>query len=292
MSVTTSGAGDVVRALAGARRAALAGYILPPGAVRGALEAAARRGADVWVRLEGRPYDGPTHRLRRENEATVAELGAAGVHAALTDPSEPLFHLKAAVIDGVAWLEDRNWAGGERSTILRDDDPADVQAAAAAIAGLPGRGRSLATTKRDALALEAAAIRAAGSEPLAVETESLGQSAVVAAIRERAAAHRPTRLLVARREAAGPSGGKERKLLAELARAGVTVRVGSPTGPELAEKLAVGAREGWVGSANASAAIGPFGEQRDWGLAVRTPALLRSLRGAFERNWRAAVPLR
>jgi hypothetical protein len=69
------------------------------------------------------------------------------------------------------------------------------------------------------------------------------------------------------------------------------VRVGDPARGDLDEKLAVGASDAWVGSANATDAHGIFGAQRDWGIATRVPAVADDLRRAFERNWAAALPL-
>lgn len=291
MAVTLSGVDALCAAIGHARQVALAAYLLPPGPVREALETAARRGAHVEVRLEGRPFDRPGGGLRRENAATVAELRRAGVDAALTRPDEPFFHLKAAVVDGVTWLDDRNWVAGDRATIVRDDDPEDASAAQSAIADRPGASRDLVTTKRDAELREQAVIAAAGSAPVAVESETVGYGPVATALFARARAGLPTRLLVARREAAGHHGGRERALLRRLAAAGVEVRVGAGHGPELDQKLAVSAASAWVGSANASSTYGPYGDQRDWGLVTRSPELTAALRERFERNWATAAPV-
>lgn len=261
----------------------LTSYTLPAGAVRAALGAAARRGASVRIRLEGHPFDDPHGSLRAANARAVAALRAAGADAALSEAGAPL-HLKAAVVDRVAWLDDRNWAASG-ATLVRDDDPADVAVVAAALAGRPARDAHLATTKADAQALELAAIRAAGFGPLAVATESFGAGAVSHALLERARSGRPARLLVARREAGSAAGGRERSLLRHLAAAGVEVRIG-----DAAEKLAVGEREGWIGSANATYADGAFGGERDWGLITRERDAVDGLRSAFEREWRAARP--
>ena len=47
---------DVVAAIGSARSIAFSAYMLHPGAVFDALEAAARRGASVDVRVEASPY--------------------------------------------------------------------------------------------------------------------------------------------------------------------------------------------------------------------------------------------
>ena len=110
-----------VSALEHARTIALTAYTLRAGSVLDALEAAARRGADVRVRLERDPLDNAAGTLHEANAASLAALRAAGAHAEATEPNEPVLHLKAAVVDGVAWLDDRNWASGGAERILRDD---------------------------------------------------------------------------------------------------------------------------------------------------------------------------
>jgi hypothetical protein len=269
-----------------ARAVELTAYMLPPGAVRAALVGAARQGSSVRVRLEGHPFHDPHGSLRAANASAVAALRASGVDAALSETGAPALHLKAAIVDGVAWLDDRNWVAGG-ATLIRDDDPADVAVVSAALDGRPARDEQLATTKADAQALELAAIQAAGSGPVAVATESFGAGAISHALAERARLGWPTRLLVAHREAGAPGGARERTLLRHLGASGVEVRIGNA-----AEKLAVGAGVGWVGSANATYAGGPFGTERDWGLVTGERGAVDALRSAFERDWGAARPQR
>ncbi|HEY5349526.1 MAG TPA: hypothetical protein VIJ64_07330, partial [Candidatus Lustribacter sp.] len=206
-------------------------------------------------------------------------------------PGEPVLHLKAAVVDGVAWLDDRNWATGGAQRIVRDTDADDVAAVASAVAGGSGADGHLATTKSAAQRLEADVIEQAGSAPLAVESESFGSGQIYNALLHRAQAHRPTRLIVAGREAAEPGDHTERAHLGRLAALGVDVRVGDPQTGDLDEKLALASNDSWVGSANATYARGAAGAQRDWGMATRGPGIVDGLRVAFEGNWRAARPL-
>jgi phosphatidylserine/phosphatidylglycerophosphate/cardiolipin synthase-like enzyme len=281
-----------VAALSRAHDVALTAYTLRDGAVRDALVAAARRGVPVCVRLERDPLDDAAGTLHRANADTVALLRAAGATAALTGPGEPTLHLKAAVVDGVAWLDDRNWAATGAERILRDTVADDVAAVRSAVDGGPGHDGHFATTKSGALRLEADVIeQETGAAPLVVESESFGGGPVYNALLHRAQAGLPTRLIVAGREVAESPQGREGKRLARLAALGVEVRVGDPQRGDLDEKLAVGGDDGWVGSANATDAHGSFGAQRDWGMATRTPAVVADLRAAFERNWRAARPL-
>jgi hypothetical protein len=289
MIVLTTAAG-FVQTLASARNVALTAYTLRPGAVLDALEAAAKRGATVSVRLERDPLDDAAGSLHRANAAAIAALRAAGATAEATGPGEPVLHLKAAVVDGTAFLDDRNWAGGAER-ILRDTDADDLAAVTAAVAGRPGADGHLATTKSGAQRLEADVIAGAGSGPLLVESESFGNGTIYNALLHRAKAHEPTRLIVAGREVAERGNRTERAHLAHLAALGVEVRVGNPRHGDLDEKLAVADRDAWFGSANATYARGADGAQRDWGLATRQPDIGDALRAAFERNWSAARPL-
>jgi hypothetical protein len=291
MSLTVETPAAQVAALAGAHDVALTAYTLRDGIVRDALVAAARRGADVVVRLERDPLDDAAGTLHQANVQSVALLTAAGATASLTGPGEPTLHLKAAVVDGTAWLADRNWAGDGAERVLRDTDADDVAAVRSAVVGGRGADGHLATTKSGALRLEADVIAQAGAAPLVVESESFGNGTIYDALLHRAEAGQPTRLIVAGRELAEKPGGSESRRLARLAALGVEVRVGDPQRGDLDEKLAVAGGDAWVGSANATYARGSFGAQRDWGMATRVPAVIDDLRAAFERNWQAARPL-
>lgn len=260
-----------VRSLGSAHAVNLTSYTLHPGAVLGSLDAAARRGAAVCVRLDGDPIGGHAGALYRDNLAAVAELRAAGADARLTGPRDHVTHTKAALVDGVAWFDDRNWAGVAAEHVVRADDPGEV-----------------AVTKTDALAREADVIEHTGNAQLAVESESFGTGSIYAALLRRAQAHLPTRLIVAGREAAEPRNGAERTCLARLARLGVDVRVGDKRHHDLNEKFAVGADRAWTGSANATYAGGAAGAQRDWGVASSEPAFVSGIRAAFDANWARA----
>jgi phosphatidylserine/phosphatidylglycerophosphate/cardiolipin synthase-like enzyme len=286
VSLTLSSVGAFTAAVAAARSVDFRSYTLAGGRARAALVSAARAGAHVRVRLEGSPLDGPAGGLRTENAAAVAALTAAGADAALTAPDGQRLHMKAALVDGIAWLDDRNWTGDGRDTVLRDDDPADVAALTAAFDGRPGAAGALATTKNAALAQERAVIEAAGA-PLAVETESFGSGTIADALAARARGGSPVRLLVAGREAlaAGSAGDAERRVLDRLAALGVAVRTGAEAG-----KLAVTDGRAWTGSANATYAGSEAGGQADWGRTVGETALITGLGARFDADWAAGDP--
>ncbi|MBD5604175.1 MAG: hypothetical protein IAI48_03675 [Candidatus Eremiobacteraeota bacterium] len=262
--------GAVFRRIGRASSVAVSAYVLEPhGAMARALVTAADRGASVSVTLDG-----------LDARATARELRAHGIRVSYGAPSGDDVHLKAAVVDGVAYLNDRNWSANDE-TIVATSRASEVDAIRDAIAGRPRSVGRLATEKSAALALEADAIRH-GGDRIDVESESFGASAISAALRERVAAGAHVRLLVNARVAFERDSFRERALLRDLAARGVEVRV-APA----AEKLCVAGKRGWVGSANATYAGEPM---TDWGLALDDPAMLATLEDTFERNWSAGRP--
>ncbi|HTJ25615.1 MAG TPA: hypothetical protein VMA36_05550 [Candidatus Limnocylindria bacterium] len=268
MALALTSSSEVAARIAGARAVAFGSYVVPP-AMCGALIAAARRGAYVTVTLEAAPYDDPDGDLARRNAATARSLRDAGAQVRLLGRDEPAFHLKAAVCDGVAYLDDRNWRT-QGDTIVRDDDGEDVSLVRAALEGRGGGDDTLATRKDLALAREAALIDAARGVPVVVATESFGAGTISAALLRHAAAGAPTTLFVA-------PHGANRAFLARLARAGVTVRTANAN-----EKFALAGDAVWLGSANATYAGGAFGDQTDWGLVARDPALVAAIRARLD----------
>jgi phosphatidylserine/phosphatidylglycerophosphate/cardiolipin synthase-like enzyme len=260
---TLASSSDVVAGIAGAHEIAFGSYLVPR-AMRDALIAAARRGAHVAVTIEASPYKDPTGGLARFNAATAHALREAGADVRLFSRDQVAFHLKAAVCDGVAYLDDRNWPT-RGDTIVRDDDPRDVEVVRAALDGHGGTDDAPATRKDLALQREAELIDAARGAPVVVATESFGGGTISAALRRHAANGDPTTLIVAPHEA-------NRTVLAGLARAGVTVKFGIAD-----EKFALAGDAVWLGSANATYAGGEFGEQTDWGLVSRDPALIAEI---------------
>ncbi|HET9095100.1 MAG TPA: phospholipase D-like domain-containing protein [Candidatus Baltobacteraceae bacterium] len=281
--IRTASASDVLCAIEHAHTVLLSAYVLRPGQLLDALEGAARRGARVTVRLEGRPYAGSDQneasRLAAQNLDAVAALGAAGGDAAMVDTSNadgPPLHLKAAVCDGVAYLDDRNWPDDGADTILRDGFPRDV----AAIEGALLRTQAppvkwFWSNKAQALAGETRLLYSARhARQVDVESESFGRDGAYAALKALTAAGVHCRLLVARRDV----NPKSQQALEELERDGVHVRTG-----DFDEKMAIvdGARA-WTGSANATYG---YPDQLDWGVRTDSPEVVRVLESHFNAHW-------
>ena len=285
--MTLGSTNDLLRALDGAHDVALMAYTLPAGRVLDGLEAAAKAGAHVRVRLEGYIYkdDGS---VGSANAAAIARLRAAGADARLVHPSknatDAMLHSKAALVDGELFLDDRNWPDDGADTIVRDNFPSDARIVRDAFDAKEDPSTPFfSVTKRESLASEARLLDGArAGDDVIVESESFGASNRVYRAIERAArggAH--VRVLVNARDL--QDNANERGALKKLAGDGVHVLV-----CDADEKLVVvdGAR-GWLGSANATAAF-DHPDQLDWGARTDAPAIVSHLRQVFEERWSSA----
>jgi phosphatidylserine/phosphatidylglycerophosphate/cardiolipin synthase-like enzyme len=256
---------DAIQSIERATQITAEAYTLH-GPVLRALEDAAQRGARVAVKLERSPYGSSNRGLARENARLVGELRAAGADARLADP----IHAKTMSVDGVLYLDEKNWHCGD--IVLREDD----RCAAA----------SIPMVKRDALAEEARLLAAAKqSDETIVESESFGAgNETYNAVRELGLAHASPRLLVSENDLRG--NARERSLLELLMRDGVRVRVCADSA-----KLAVAGDRAWLGSANATYAGGKFA-MPDWGIRTRDASIVEAVRARLEAEWRTAKELR
>jgi hypothetical protein len=260
--VELSSMGQVCGALRGARKIDLQAYTVWGPALK-AVKAAARRGAQVTVELEGHPFNNP--HLAKENEKVAAQLRAAGAAVTLGHP----LHAKALTVDGTLYLDEKNWRPGD--LVLRVDDPAEA-------AEIP-------MIKHEALACEGQLIDGASSaDRVIVESESFGCcNKVYSELRQVALAGAAPRLLVSSRELSG--NARERELLEALVRDGVSVRVCDDS-----EKLAVAGDVAWLGSANATIAA-PDSDSTDWGLDTCNATIVTAVRSRLEEEWQRAEAL-
>ncbi len=276
--LTISSHDAFLAALDAAREVTCEAYVLAPSMV-GAFEAAAARGAHVRVRLEAAPY-GRDGRLPEINRERVAELRAHGVDAALADGSDRVLHAKVALVDGVAWLDDRNFPRGGPDLIVRDDDPADTAAVAGALAGASLPGDRVALDKASALALEARALTEQTPATLDISSESFGYGPIEKLLREAIARGAHVRLLVSTLELhkAVPQELDALRLLA-----GAEIRARADV-----DKLAVTPACAWIGSANATG-IYASDPQSDWGVISEHSAALAAVEARFESAWEHAA---
>ncbi len=274
---------DLAATIERAADVSVSAYVLGRGRMERALETAGDRGAAVSVQMEGdfsAASAGRALRLRAFNEGTAAALRAHHVRVDLRAGPPPELHIKACVVDGVAYFDDRNWCNAD-GAVVRSENAGDVAAARDALRGVGRSGDALATRKDRALALEADAIeRAPPGATIRCASESFGPSAVAGALEARARAGGDVRVLVDRREASEPGGKRERGELARLRAAGAQVRLGERVGKE-----AVAGSAAWLGSANATATDGAM---LDWGMRSGEPAIVDAVARDFDAAWNRA----
>lgn len=279
--LTLSSHDAFLAALGVARDVTCEAYVLPPSTAK-AFEAAAERGAHVRVRLEGAPLGAGDGRLAQVNRRRAEEMRAHGVDAALADGRDGVVHAKVALIDGVAWLDDRNFPRYGQDLIVRDDDPADTAAIAAALQGKPLPAERVALDKVNALALEARALTERVPATLDVSSESFGYGPIEELLRAAIARGAHVRLLVSTLEL-------KRAIPQELAALRLLVGAEIRARPDV-DKLAVTAHCAWVGSANATSASARE-PQRDWGVISDRKAAVAALQARFDAAWVNAKPV-
>jgi hypothetical protein len=285
--VRLSSTAAVLQALHRARQVTFSSYILHPGDVENALVAAAKRGARVHVRLDGDLFGGSAQ-MHKDNVNAVKALRSAGADAKLvhmTDAEGPSLHMKAAVCDGVAFLDDANW-NGWNDMVIRDTDSAHVRAIRrAALQNDHAPVGTLSLTKKDALLSEARVIgHAKRGDVVDVETEELHACAVTSALRKAAGAGARCRVLVS--EFAARKDPGTQASAASLKKAGIDVRM-----VRSSEKLAVTAgSRAWIGCADATSIYRNEG-RIEWSLTRVPPAVVHAVRKRFDAHWDASAPL-
>ncbi|MEO6912545.1 MAG: phospholipase D-like domain-containing protein [Candidatus Baltobacteraceae bacterium] len=284
--IAVSSTDQLLAAIQRAREVTLSACTLRAGVILDALEAACRRGTEVTLRLEGRPFGDPSGELLEANQAAVSAVKRLGGDASLQDvddsAGEAPLHMKAAVVDGVAFLDDRNWPSDGEDFIVRDSFPGDAGAIVDALRGdRSGPNRFFWTHKSDALSGEACLLYGAThARGVEIESESFGYSRrVYGAIKLLAEHHVSVRLLVSARDL----NPKEQQALERLQQAGVDVRT-----CDLDEKMALVENRAWIGSSNATFGVD---DQIDWGLRTDAPPVLATLHARFGYNWSAGTQL-
>jgi|SRR5579884_657226 len=280
--VRLSSTAEMLAALRSASSVTFSAYMLRPGPVEQALAAAARRGASVRVRLEGDLWGG-TRAMNAANLRSVQALQRSGADAKIVHrpgAGGPALHMKAAVCDGAAFLDDCNWnASGD--TVIEDTSRAHVRAVReAALQHGGARCGNLALDKAHAIAREAALLRAPRVQTVRLESEALHPCAVTARLRQLARAGVRVRVLLSQRCVRGdPATLSE---VRSLQRDGVVFRVARS-----GEKFAVAGNRAWVGSADATGTRFD-GDRIEWAIATRDANIVGALRRRFTERWRAS----
>ncbi|PZR59487.1 MAG: hypothetical protein DLM50_01270 [Candidatus Meridianibacter frigidus] len=188
--------------------------------------------------------------------------------------------MKAAVVDGALYLDERNWPDDGADTIVKDSQPRDVAAALGVVANGAHEPAALATQKRTALRAETELLyeALAAHAPVSIPSQSFYFGPVYAAITKLRAANVSVRILVATRDATA----RELPALKRLRDRGVDMRV-----TQSDEKMVFSGHASWISSANATAGLE---DTIDWGLRSRDARFTQTLRQCFEENWTRARP--
>ncbi len=272
MGVTLSSYQAFTAALSTAHSVRLTAYTLGSGETERALIAAAAHGAEVRVSLPQQVYDDPSGGIAKHNANEIAILNSHGIQAQLIDNTA--MHLKAAVIDGSAFYDDRNWCNGD-DLIVDSTNPQDIVATTNALAGGPASVSTdeIALTKGAAIAQEAQLLTTL-TGPIMLETENLSTSYLTTLLRE-LAAHTPMRILV-KTNAQQPTP-RLAKLLAALQANGAVIHTTNEN-----DKFCLVGDQAWIGSANAS---GGDPNMSDWGARITDPGSIAQIRSRFEKAW-------
>lgn len=257
-------------------------YFLDDRAVLDALRAAVRRGVQVRVILDRKPYDFAPWKVRREFRR-VRATGAA------VRPSPPHFefdHAKYVCSLRLCEIGTANysWSAFHRNReYLVVTDEARIVAAARQVFEADWRGVRAGRAPRRALVLSPGATQrllAALEQPgpIEIETEELGDDpALLDALQAKG---RLARLILPQREAR-----RDRERVARLRRAGVQVKfMGGRV--YLHAKMIAGKQWGFVGSQNFSWTS--LNRNRELGLLFEHKDALATLHRQFASDWQAA----
>jgi hypothetical protein len=248
-------------------------------AVATALIAAATRGVAVHVDF---PSDAFAVQIgvTAADMATANKITAAGGTVAFdagtqTPNNEPL-HAKLAIIDGVGYLDGRNWDAGD--VILKDTNANDLSVLTSALALTPIDGTQLDTIKQDALSMEVSFI-GAHTGTIDFMTESFGAGSVATALLTAVQAGKTVHIIVLKSDLSTT----EDTVLTQLQTAGADVRTNSGSG---SEKMTIANGVAWFGSSNATTG-NPF--QIDWGMNITDPTIVNSLQSLYNTTLAASA---
>jgi hypothetical protein len=247
-----------------------------------ALESAATNGAKVTVVL---PVE-----EQAEDQARADQLAQGGATIVWDDGSStPPLHAKLAIVDGVAFLDGRNWDDGD--VVITDGNRADFSAIENALNLHPTSSKNLDTLKSAALMHEAAflsGVKIRKGLLIRFMSESFGtDSDVVSALENAAKGGGRVEAIVLGSYVSGDSS--EIAALDALKAGGVSVRLNPASGSEKM-LLAGNLHRAWFGSANATSYGEQWSNYIDWGLNVTAEPVLGKLDSYFTSVWKTSTP--
>lgn len=266
--ITTVPLSMVLRAVSFAHTITVSAFTISPrGPMMGALVSAAASGAHITIILDRDAFGGAL----RMNEETTDRAQRSGIRVL---QSGDALHIKIALVDGAAFVSDRNWT--RDGLIFADPLPADRDLLTAALQGRTGQNGHLWTRKADALRAEAALLAMRAGRMVFVSTESFNAyTPVYRELLTRAGEGDQVYLLVTQTEYNEDS--RDRAAVATLSRDGVHVHISTSD-----DKFAVDGTHVWAGSANLTSGLP---NQIDFGLTLSDGTIATQLRNVFQAEW-------
>jgi cell division septation protein DedD len=260
-------------AIAAGKNVSVSSYTLTSGGdLQNALITAAKAGGKVNIDLPSDSY-AQSIGVYADDEAAAKPVIAAGGtvtwDAGTQTPNAEPLHAKFAIVDGVGYLDGRNWDSGD--VILKDTNANDLTAMASALALNPTDGTRLDTVKQDSLSMETSYLTAHTSGEIDFMTESFGQSNVSDALLAAAKAGQTVKVIVLKSDL----GSGEETVLANLQAAGALVYTNSASG---SEKISINGSTAWFGSSNATTGAA---YQIDWGMDITDASVISALKSNF-----------
>ncbi len=249
-------------------------YLLSPSStLEQALVNAAKGGATLEVSLPSDSYVQSLGDVYQEDMESAQSIEAAGGtvmwDAGTQSPDNEPLHAKLAIVDGVAYLDGRNWDSSD--VIVSETASADLTAIGNAIALTPTDSPYLDTVKQDALALETTFVNDTPGTTIDFMTESFGAGNVANALIARAKAGATVHAIVL----SSDTSQTEDATLTQMQQAGIDVELNPASG---SEKLTIIGNSAWFGSSNATAGS-PY--QIDWGAVFSSSSVLSTLQSNF-----------
>jgi PLD-like domain len=267
----------VTNAISAGHEVCLSAYVFTD-AMFDALDAAAKAGAKVTVVLPNEEKSSDT------SDATTLQTDGATIVWDPGSPTDHPLHAKLALVDGVAYLDGRNW--DTTDVTITDGVAADYAAITNALNLNPTSSTNLDTLKATAISREDAFINASGAKSgvtLQFMSESFGSdTTTVSALEAAAKAGATVQVIVLSSDESGNT--TEIAALNAMKADGVQIRL-NPAGGSEKMTLISNQSTAWFGSANATDSTTSTDNYIDWGMTVTSSSVISTLQSYFTSTW-------
>ena len=267
----------VTNAIQSGHEVCLSAYVFTS-AMFDALDAAAKNKAKVTVVL---PQE---EQSSDQSDATTLQNDGATIVWDPGSPSDHPLHAKLALVDGVAYLDGRNW--DTTDVTITDGVAADYGAITNALNLNPTSSTNLDTLKSNSIAREDSFINGSGAKSgvtVQFMSESFGSDTnTVTALENAAKAGATVQVIVLSSDESGNS--TEISALNAMKADGVQIRLNPASG---SEKMTLVSNQStaWFGSANATDSTTSTDNYIDWGMTVTNSSVISTLQSYFTSTW-------